>query len=585
MTQAALRLALRPPHFDLSYSGVSDRDFQDIGKVLLYHDKIESIDLRGNNLTGIAIGYLSYALYGHQHVQRIDLGFNRVGRTRGFEVFCQAMESLRCLEELRLRSCELTSLHCSDLSLLIRRSKTLRSIDMSWNFLGNAGGMLLLDGLRKSTTRSVVELRLVGSEISDPVLADIQFVLHANGRAELPRPWAKGRYEGHYEAGASPLEVLVSPRGGARALPLPGDQFMQALVSPARPEDGMAAPPRWDDPRAHGPSYYDALTSPRDPSAAAVGGRAAGRWGDYPDPYPDHPHHPADLPAGPPMYRTDLPPLYPAALAPGGAAPDLPHPGHGPEPGGWWPDPHPAPTSSWVAPATGVPHQEPPLARGPASPGRGAPLGPPSALLDKPQYLPALFDVRLKGSLAPQLDAYLLGARFAPTLDLGDKHVGNFGAYRVSRFVLDHPFADEVILRNNDITGEGARFLADALKSPAATIRRLDLSQNRVGSLMGFDVFCRVLERNMMLVELNLADNFLGPKDGKALGTMIAGNRKLKVLDLRGNRLEALGGEQVCSGIEGNPVLVTLKMEGCEVPLEVQREILRCLERNAFGTW
>lgn len=456
-------MAYRPPHLDLSYKSIGDAGFHEVGRFIVEREFIETIDLRGNELTGQSIGFLSYALYTNKHIRRLDLSFNHLGRNQGFDIFCRTLETMNELQELNMRACELTSTHAADISKLLRRNNALRAVDLSWNVFGNYGGQLIYEGIKDNVMRNMSECQLSGCDIREDLLIDIAHLLMRNRGISGGRPWT-------VQSSMSPAAIpsLMSPR----------------LGSPRTP----AAPLALAD---------DSYRRPRSTS----------------------PVRPAFSPLRTP------------------------------------------------------------------SPGRRWDMSGSPSILDTPKYRPALFDEEPSSRLATELEDFLQVNKYSNTLDLSYRKIGNYGAYKVARFITEHPFADEVLLPGNNITGEGARFLADALTSPAVLVRKLDLGDNQIAELFGLDTLCRALRVNRTVTHLSLANNCLHPRHGHDVRNMLVANRRLTHLDLSFNMLGASGGQQILDALFDNTTLVDCQMSGCRVPSDVLLGIAKRLERNRRGTY
>ncbi|CAE7941950.1 NLRC3, partial [Symbiodinium necroappetens] len=84
-----------------------------------------------------------------------------------------------------------------------------------------------------------------------------------------------------------------------------------------------------------------------------------------------------------------------------------------------------------------------------------------------------------------------------------------------------------VNLESNDIGDEGAKALADALKSNC-TVTHVNLEFNMIGG-QGAKAFADALKSNCTVTDVNLYGNWIGVEGGKALADAVESNRTVTV--------------------------------------------------------
>ena len=119
---------------------------------------------------------------------------------------------------------------------------------------------------------------------------------------------------------------------------------------------------------------------------------------------------------------------------------------------------------------------------------------------------------------------------------------------------------------HNGITGEGASYIAEALRTTRA-LRKLNLYGNPIGD-KGLQYIAEALTTNTSLIQLNLSDCSLRitEENGPSLTEMLQRNKTLRKLDLSNNKAilfyqcEALS---ITEGLMRNTTLKTLNLTGC----------------------
>uniref|UniRef100_A0A2K6EHP2 NLR family pyrin domain containing 11 n=1 Tax=Propithecus coquereli TaxID=379532 RepID=A0A2K6EHP2_PROCO len=110
--------------------------------------RLQEIELSGCFFTSDVCLYIAAALiYYNLHLRRLELAYNKI-QDAGVELLCYALKHPNCkLETLGLEGCELTSACCQSLTSVLISSKTLKTLNLSENNLGNEGARKLVEGL------------------------------------------------------------------------------------------------------------------------------------------------------------------------------------------------------------------------------------------------------------------------------------------------------------------------------------------------------------------------------------------------------------------------------------------------------
>ena len=152
--------------------------------------------------------------------------------------------------------------------------------------------------------------------------------------------------------------------------------------------------------------------------------------------------------------------------------------------------------------------------------------------------------------------------------------------------------------------------IADALRHNSKGVRRLGLSNTKVGQLglghllqtllfdsnievidlsgirmssVRLDVLGSVVACNRCLYELDLSGNAIGDDTALTLGEMIVATRSLRILDLSNNRLTNVGMITLLAAVQGSGSLLGLRLEGnpgAEDAEEALEEIDERLDTN-----
>ena len=121
----------------------------------------------------------------------------------------------------------------------------------------------------------------------------------------------------------------------------------------------------------------------------------------------------------------------------------------------------------------------------------------------------------------------------------------------------------EIDISSNGITGEGASYIAEALRTTRA-LRKLDLSGNPIGE--GLQYIAEAMSKNTSLAKLDLQSCSLRitEENGPTLTEMLQRNKTLRILDLSHNK--AISDNQasfIIEGLKKNTSLEMLNIYAC----------------------
>mmetsp|Transcript_10293 Transcript_10293/g.15461 ORF Transcript_10293/g.15461 Transcript_10293/m.15461 type:complete len:241 (+) Transcript_10293:249-971(+) len=132
----------------------------------------------------------------------------------------------------------------------------------------------------------------------------------------------------------------------------------------------------------------------------------------------------------------------------------------------------------------------------------------------------------------------------------------------------------EVIAKGCYMANDSCEGLAKSLRNPSFSIERLSLEWNSLGSFeCGFEKLCEALSTNTTLVSIDLRNNNIGEKCGKAFARALRTNRSLQNVDLRFNEIS--DGVSFVELLKSNvnQSLKTLYLRGNKISDELLEEI------------
>ncbi|XP_041061574.1 NACHT, LRR and PYD domains-containing protein 3-like [Carcharodon carcharias] len=134
---------------DLKYNQLKDAGVKQLSVALQDSDcEIKSLGLWGNDITHCCCEELALALKTNKSLRSLDLGYNNIGDL-GIKLLYVAIKDDGCkIEKLGLHQTGLTGDCCEDLSSILRTSQTLMALELGYNNLGDVGVQQLSAALK-----------------------------------------------------------------------------------------------------------------------------------------------------------------------------------------------------------------------------------------------------------------------------------------------------------------------------------------------------------------------------------------------------------------------------------------------------
>ncbi|XP_040177442.1 NACHT, LRR and PYD domains-containing protein 3-like [Rana temporaria] len=157
------------------------------------------------NLTSASCEDLRSVILANRTLTSLNVRDNNLGDS-GVKTLCEGLRDPGCtLQELMLSSCELTQASCEDLRSVLLTNRSLTKLSLAWNSLENSGVKVLCEGLRDPCC-PLQELDLYGCDLSS--LEDLSSVITTN-RSLAKLDLAGNRFT---DSGVKPLcEALRNP--------------------------------------------------------------------------------------------------------------------------------------------------------------------------------------------------------------------------------------------------------------------------------------------------------------------------------------------------------------------------------------
>ncbi|KAM4706519.1 NACHT, LRR and PYD domains-containing protein 3-like [Discoglossus pictus] len=165
---------------DLGWNNLGDSGVKLLCDGLRHPDcSLQKMGLGGCRLTSSCWEHLRDVITTNRSLIRLDLSCNELGDS-GVKRLCDGLRHPECtLQELRLDRCDLPSSYCEDLRDVITTNRSLITLDLHRNDLGDSGVKRLCDGLRHPKC-ALQELRLEGCDLTSSCCEDLQDVITTN---------------------------------------------------------------------------------------------------------------------------------------------------------------------------------------------------------------------------------------------------------------------------------------------------------------------------------------------------------------------------------------------------------------------
>ncbi|XP_077345790.1 NACHT, LRR and PYD domains-containing protein 14-like [Lithobates pipiens] len=131
------------------------------------------------NLTSVSCEDLRLVILINRTLTSLNVRENNLGDS-GVKLLCEGLSDPGCtLQELTLSSCELTQASCEDLRSVLITNQSLTKLSLTWNNLEDSGVKVLCEGLRDPGC-TLQELDLYGCDLSSSSLEDLSSVITTN---------------------------------------------------------------------------------------------------------------------------------------------------------------------------------------------------------------------------------------------------------------------------------------------------------------------------------------------------------------------------------------------------------------------
>lgn len=164
-------------------------------------------------------------------------------------------------------------------------------------------------------------------------------------------------------------------------------------------------------------------------------------------------------------------------------------------------------------------------------------------------------------------------------LDLSHNRIGNSGACKIGKFLLQTKILTHLDLGDNCIHYQGSRYISQGLKFNKS-LKFLSLQLNRIDDKGGMK-FCQDLkEHNHTLEELNLRGNSLEDMFGRALAELIL-DTNLKKIDVSCNFIQKKDATSILESLRDNPRIIEFDIRNNKIKdPAVESEINEIVTKN-----
>jgi len=164
-------------------------------------------------------------------------------------------------------------------------------------------------------------------------------------------------------------------------------------------------------------------------------------------------------------------------------------------------------------------------------------------------------------------------------LDLSHNRIGNSGACKLGKFLLQTKILTHLDLGDNCIHYQGSRYISQGLKFNKS-LKVLSMLLNRIDDKGGMK-FCQDLkEHNKSLEELNLRGNELKDTFARALAELIL-DTSLKKIDISCNEIKRADAISIMDSLKDNPNIVEFDIRNNDIKdPSVESEINEIVTKN-----
>ena len=165
------------------------------------------------------------------------------------------------------------------------------------------------------------------------------------------------------------------------------------------------------------------------------------------------------------------------------------------------------------------------------------------------------------------------------TLTLPDKALGDVGCKKLCELLKENTSVVTLELGGNGIGADGARALAELIRENR-TIRSISLEWNALGTDEdALKMLAEAIEGNETIVHLDLRNNKISAVGGIYLAKAVEKNQTLQHLDLRWNIIRG-SGKKFANALTHNAILTALFLSGNGINVDVLSEVDNLCTKN-----
>jgi len=200
----------------LGDSFIGDEGCQIVSQFVRDNPTFQHLELRGNNISGLGLRYLSTCLRGPCYIKGLSLEWNNLGDS--LSSLADSLAYNESVKFLDLRNNRIGPDGASHLARMLETNSSITKIDLRWNEIGARGARALVEVLKKPS--KLESLELSGNKVPDELLQEIETCLRhserTNGFTSPPRKESRQTFE--FEDIHSKYEtiVLTNARNEAR---------------------------------------------------------------------------------------------------------------------------------------------------------------------------------------------------------------------------------------------------------------------------------------------------------------------------------------------------------------------------------
>lgn len=191
-----------------------------------------------------------------------------------------------------------------------------------------------------------------------------------------------------------------------------------------------------------------------------------------------------------------------------------------------------------------------------------------STITLRSSYDPGMFSPAPVDKTSHKIELKLKAQRGSANLNLGDAFIGDEGCDTLAAYLREHPEVTSLDLKGNNITAAGLRILSPALRS--SRLRSLSLEWNSIGNET--EAIAEAFGFSDSLQHLDLRNNRVGAVGAEHLAKLIGLNKSLVTLDLRWNELGSQGASVLLDALRGRHSLRSVEVSGNRIPDEMMSQ-------------